>query len=88
MRGLPVVIPEQLVIPAGIQLENIYPGHQHIDLVYFALSEPGESVEIAPKLAELDRVGWYALVELAGLGVDDEIQAWARRALDSIPATC
>ena len=87
-RGLPVVIPEQLAIPAGIQLENIYPGHQHLDLVYFAITEPGESVEIAPELAEMDRVGWYSPVEFAELGVDDEIQAWARRALDLISATC
>jgi 8-oxo-dGTP pyrophosphatase MutT (NUDIX family) len=83
-RGLPVAIPRQLVVPAGIQLEDIYPGHQHIDLVYFAVTEPGESVEIGAALAELDRVGWYSPGELATLGVDDEIQAWSQRALDAL----
>src|SRR2546423_7272945 len=35
--GLPahVVAPRQLTVPAGIQVEDIYRGHQHIDLVYF-----------------------------------------------------
>ena len=28
--------PIQLHRPAGVQLENIGPGHQHIDLIYFA----------------------------------------------------
>ena len=28
--------PVQLHRPAGVQLENIGPGHQHIDLIYFA----------------------------------------------------
>ena len=83
-RGLPVAVPEQLVVPAGIQVESIYPGHQHIDLVYFAVPEPEESVEIAAHLAEMDRVGWYSPSEWATLGVDDEIQAWARRALDGV----
>ena len=83
-RGLPVAVPEQLVVPAGIQVESIYPGHQHIDLVYFAVPEPGEAVEIAAHLAEMDRVGWYSPSQWATLGVDDEIQAWARRALDGV----
>src|SRR5438105_15287259 len=29
--------PRQLIVPAGVQVEDIYPGHQHIDLVYFAV---------------------------------------------------
>ena len=29
--------PVQLCQPAGIQLEDISPGHQHIDLIYFAI---------------------------------------------------
>ena len=87
-RGLPVVVPEQLVVPAGVQVENIYAGHQHIDLVYFAIPAPGESVQIAADLAEIDRVGWYAPFEWTALGVDDEIQAWARRALDGLSTTC
>src|SRR5438309_1227857 len=39
LRALAVEHPLQLVVPAGIQVEDIYPGHQHIDLVYFATIE-------------------------------------------------
>jgi 8-oxo-dGTP pyrophosphatase MutT (NUDIX family) len=93
-RGLPseleFEIPRQLVVPAGVQLENIYPGHQHIDLVYFAVPDPADprSADIDPQLAERDQVGWYACSELKRLGANDEIQAWARRALDAVSREC
>jgi 8-oxo-dGTP pyrophosphatase MutT (NUDIX family) len=89
-HGLPVQHPRQLVRPAGIQLENIYPGHEHIDLVYFAVpdAQATDSADVDPRLAERDRVAWYDPRDLAGLGVDDEIQAWVRRALDAIAGTC
>jgi 8-oxo-dGTP pyrophosphatase MutT (NUDIX family) len=78
--------PRQLVIPAGVQVERIYPGHEHIDLVYFARPDPDEirAAEIDPRLAESDRVGWYAAGELESLGASDEIQAWAKQALDAL----
>jgi 8-oxo-dGTP pyrophosphatase MutT (NUDIX family) len=85
-RGLPIDDPRQLVVPAGIQVELIYAGHEHIDLVYFARPDPDDvrAAEVDPHLAESDRVGWYAFDELAALGANAEIQAWARRALDEI----
>jgi 8-oxo-dGTP pyrophosphatase MutT (NUDIX family) len=85
-RGLPVDQPRQLVIPAGIQVEHISAGHEHIDLVYFAEPDPDDirAAEVDPRLAESDRVGWYAADELAELGANAEIQAWARRALDAL----
>jgi len=86
--GLPIDDPRQLVIPAGMQVERIYPGHEHIDLVYFARPEDAYTAEIAPQFAEQDRVGWYSPAELNALGVDAEIQSWTRRALDAIPTTC
>ena len=89
-HGLPLDLgagaPRQLVLPAGIQVEPIYPGHEHIDLVYFAVPDGSEAIE--PQFAELDQVAWYAAAELGPLGASDEIQAWARRALDAIPLTC
>jgi 8-oxo-dGTP pyrophosphatase MutT (NUDIX family) len=89
-HGLPIDEPRQLVVPAGVQVEHIYPGHEHIDLVYFAQPEPDDvrAAEIDPRLAESDRVGWYAAEDLADLGANDEIQAWARRALDEIARAC
>jgi 8-oxo-dGTP pyrophosphatase MutT (NUDIX family) len=78
-RGLGVDAPRQLVIPAGIQVEDIYPGHQHVDLVYFA--RPGGGAAIATEFTDRDRVGWYCPSDLAGLGASDEIQRWAQRAV-------
>jgi 8-oxo-dGTP pyrophosphatase MutT (NUDIX family) len=89
-RGLPIDEPRQLVLPAGIQVEAIYPGHEHIDLVYFGVPLPGDltGADIDPRLAASDRVGWYAANELPALGANEEIQAWAQLALDAISRTC
>jgi 8-oxo-dGTP pyrophosphatase MutT (NUDIX family) len=86
-NGLPIEDPRQLVIPAGVQVERIYPGHEHIDLVYFARPDPDDvtAAEVDPRLAESDRVGWYAAEELAALGANEEIQQWAVRAIDALP---
>jgi 8-oxo-dGTP pyrophosphatase MutT (NUDIX family) len=89
-RGLPIDEPQQLVVPAGIQVEHIYPGHEHVDLVYFARPDPDDmgAAEVDPRLAESDQVGWYAASELDTLGANSEIKAWAQRALDALEATC
>jgi 8-oxo-dGTP pyrophosphatase MutT (NUDIX family) len=87
-HGLPIDEPLQLALPAGIQVEDIYPGHQHIDLVYFAVPQPYDkrASEVDPRLAESDRVGWYRLDDLQQLGASDEIEAWARRAVAELAA--
>ena len=87
-RGLPVEAPLQLVVPAGIQVEDIYPGHQHIDLVYFAVPEPydRQASEVDPRLAESDQVGWHAPEAVRALGGTREIEAWARRAVAEVDA--
>jgi ADP-ribose pyrophosphatase YjhB (NUDIX family) len=89
-RGLPIAAPAQLVIPAGIQVEPIYPGHEHIDLVYFAIPDPDDPVaaEIDQRLAASDRVAWYQLADLPDLGVDDEIRNWCQKAIDAVARTC
>jgi 8-oxo-dGTP pyrophosphatase MutT (NUDIX family) len=76
-RALARDYPRQLTRPEGIQLEDISPGHQHIDLVYFARAL---STAIVP-CDECDHAGWYALGELAALGVNDEIRAWSEKAV-------
>ena len=43
-------------MPAGVQLENIGPRHQHIDLIYFA--RPAGSTEIRDEFAD-EKIGWY-----------------------------
>jgi ADP-ribose pyrophosphatase YjhB (NUDIX family) len=79
-RALARDYPRQLVRPEGVQLEDIAPEHQHVDLVYFARAL---STEIVPS-DECDRPGWYRLEELEGLGVNDEIRAWSEKAIEKV----
>jgi 8-oxo-dGTP pyrophosphatase MutT (NUDIX family) len=68
-------LPRPLCRPAGIQLEDISPGHQHIDLVYFATGEPA---------AAREEVGWYGPSEWSALDLTDEIIAWCEAALSRL----
>jgi 8-oxo-dGTP pyrophosphatase MutT (NUDIX family) len=70
--------PVQLHRPAGVQLENIGPGHQHIDLIYFA--KPRGAAEIREDFSE-DRVGWYGPEDWANMRVNAEVRGWCERAL-------
>lgn len=75
--------PARLVQPIGIQLEDIGPGHQHIDLIYAArpVAEPPD-----PLLAEEGTGGlaWYRPAEWGQMGVTAEVRGWALAALDVI----
>lgn len=74
-------LPRQLVRPEGIQLEDITPGHQHIDLIYFArVSNPPESG--FPSV--LKPMRWVSRDEFAGIGLNEEVTAWANRALEKL----
>ena len=78
--GVDVDYPRQLACPAGIQLEDIAPGHQHIDLVYFA--EPIDAAcDVSEECAARDQAGWYDPAELESLGANHEIRAWVSRAV-------
>ena len=70
-------VPRPLARPAGIVLTAISPGHQHIDLVYFATGEPAD-----PR----DGVGWFCRDELTALGLTDEISDWCTAVLATLPA--
>lgn len=77
-RGLPITdpsLPRQLVRPQGIQLEDIRPGHQHIDLVYFAEPEDGPHPPLPAG------VGWYGPDEWDALALTPEVAAWCERAV-------
>ncbi len=82
-RGVPVAEPRQLVRPAGIQLEDIQPGHQHIDLIYFA-----RPVDSAPSRVvgnhESEAIRWLSLDEMPAAGVSEEIRLWAERAIHAV----
>jgi 8-oxo-dGTP pyrophosphatase MutT (NUDIX family) len=70
--------PVQLHRPAGVQLENIGPGHQHIDLIYFA--RPRGRTEISADYNK-DRVGWYGPEAWGVMTVNAEVRGWCERAL-------
>jgi 8-oxo-dGTP pyrophosphatase MutT (NUDIX family) len=70
--------PVQLHRPAGVQLERIGPGHEHIDLIYFA--RPTSSTKILANFSE-DRVGWYGPEDWKAMGVNAEVRGWCERAL-------
>ena len=66
--------PRRLHRPAGIQLESIAPGHEHIDLIYFAACADPRSVRNG---------GWYGPDDWAELRLTDEVKSWCVRALDA-----
>ena len=72
-KALEVEVPRQLIRPRGVQLETIYEGHEHIDLIYFA--RPVESYA-GFLLADDASLGWYDQERLAGLELTEEIRAW------------
>ena len=70
--------PVQLHRPAGVQLENIGPEHQHIDLIYFA--KPNGPTRIHQDYSE-DKVGWYGPEDWDEMPLNAEVKGWCERAL-------
>ena len=77
--------PLQLARPEGIQLEDITPGHQHIDLIYFARPVDPQSVKPIAN-DEVDRVGWYGRQDLHRIPLTEEVLAWVEKALERVGA--
>jgi len=76
-----VTDPVQLHRPAGVQLENIGPAHQHIDLIYFA--KPAGPAEIQDGFTD-DAAGWYGPEDWDGMRVNAEVRGWCERALAAL----
>ncbi len=70
--------PVQLYRPAGVQLEHIGPGHEHIDLIYFA--KPLGETKIRDEFAG-EKVGWYGPGDWDAMEVNAEVRGWCERAL-------
>lgn len=79
--ALSVQSPRQLVIPRGVQLESISPGHEHIDFVYFAV--PTGETEIKGN-SESTQIGWFDQEALNELPLTDEIRQWTDKALTEL----
>lgn len=69
--------PVQLVRPEGIQLEQIGPDHQHIDLIYFA--RPRNYRDDMPEL--IDDMLWIDANQMDSLDLNSEVGDWCRKAL-------
>jgi ADP-ribose pyrophosphatase YjhB (NUDIX family) len=83
--GLPVERPRQLIRPAGVQVEDIAPDHQHIDLIYFARPvDPNCCAAIGNH--ESEEVGWFSRDAMRARDVTPEIQAWSERAFAEVGA--
>jgi 8-oxo-dGTP pyrophosphatase MutT (NUDIX family) len=66
--------PLPLVRPRGVQLEFISPGHEHIDLIYFA-----RPIELRKPL---EPFRWYGNADLGD--APEEIRLWCKIALEEI----
>lgn len=73
--------PEQLVRPEGIQLERISPGHEHIDLIYFARPRNAPPDELP---AVFEGMRWLTAGDFATIDLTGEVTAWALRALAAL----
>jgi ADP-ribose pyrophosphatase YjhB (NUDIX family) len=66
--------------PHCILLENIGPGHQHIDLIYFARVRGGD---LLPAERETLAARWYSWEELGEPQIAEDIRQLGRRAIES-----
>lgn len=74
--------PARLVQPLGIQLEDISPGHQHIDLIYVAKPKNGAVLDLLAEEGTPDAdLAWYAADEWQPMGVSAEVRGWAAAAV-------
>ena len=69
--------------PHCILLENIGPGHQHIDLIYFARVCGGD---LLPAERETLAARWYSWEELGEPQIAEDIRQLGRRAIESFRA--
>lgn len=82
-RGLDGRAGRQLIRPEGIQLEEIAPGHEHVDLVYFARPRDDAALPIRES-PEVQHAGWYTVDDLASLDTPRDVVLWAERAVDAL----
>jgi ADP-ribose pyrophosphatase YjhB (NUDIX family) len=65
--------------PYCILLETISPGHQHIDLIYFARVRGGS---LAPAEREAHAARWFTWDELGSSEIAEDIRELGRRAIE------
>jgi 8-oxo-dGTP pyrophosphatase MutT (NUDIX family) len=78
--------PARLCQPIGIQLEDIGPGHQHIDLIYAARPISAEPDALVEEEGSAE-MGWYGREDWTRLGVTGEVRGWAEAAIAVVAET-
>lgn len=78
-QGRPIGSIRMLPQPYCILLEDISPGHQHIDLIYFARVRGG-SMNHSEREAQAAR--WFSWDELGEPQITDDIRELGRRAIE------
>jgi hypothetical protein len=84
--------PRRLAQPLGVQLEDISPGHQHIDLIYLARPRAPDGAAAAGGAAQPPglrsethnpegRPGWFTPAAWRALPVTAEVDRWATAAV-------
>jgi ADP-ribose pyrophosphatase YjhB (NUDIX family) len=73
-----------LVPPVCMNRHTPKPGHDHMDMIYFAKSTTDKVVQGKTEVSE--NIGWYTLEELASqtLSIHPVIRAYAQAALSSV----
>lgn len=77
--------PRQLLRPEGVQVEDISPGHQHIDLIYFAVPQGVRPDHELPAPSGDEGMEWVDEAGLLTRPVTEEVRTWARLALREVP---
>ena len=83
-QGRPLGNVRVLPQPYCILLENIGPGHQHIDLIYFARVRGGD---LLPAEREALAARWHTWEELGEPQIAEDIRQLGRRAIESFRAS-
>lgn len=68
--------------PACILLEDIEPGHQHIDLIYFARTVDDRPPQVDQR--EAARLRWCTWDELAAEDIEEDIRVLGRQAIEAV----
>ena len=71
----------KLVQPKVVQLEDIGEGHQHIDLVYYAMSDSGKL-----KLNENEHkeIKWFSADDLEKDGIPESVRVYGKKAIEEL----
>ena len=85
-RAIDAPGPRQLLRPRGIQLEGIVPGHEHVDLIYFARPVAPYDGTL-PRADDDPSLGWFDADALARLELTEEMRAWCDLALRETAAS-